>query len=359
MVNNSTNTLHDYLKSFFPEMTSDEKGIALKYTDKVKEFSTMRYGVGIRDASHSGLLKLEGKDSVDFIQRISTNDVGILSVNEKDNTLFTNERGKLIGRSTFVKFADYSFLLTSASNKKRINYWIERYLTSEDVTISDLAEKYSVLEFYGKQAESYLTLLFGKKIDLLTDRNVLEVSLEAFRGTIIKAQFRGVRRFILFFDTIFVKSIIDAIMNEKSIFDVDFIGEEAFEVFRIEKGLPKGGSEITDEYYPDEVNLSTEVNPAKASFIGKSEMLAGNSEKRLCGIVCDSNLLANGTKPELFDDSGNSVGKVTSITESFKLGSYVGLAVVDTIGLKEGRKFHAKQGPGNVDVKIIELKETK
>ena len=69
-----------------------------------------------------------------------------------------------------------------------------------------------------------------------------------------------------------------------------FCDEECAEVFRIERGIPRWGRELTDQIIPTEANLeATSIDYSKGCYIGQEVIsrikMSGQTNKRLCGLV--------------------------------------------------------------------------
>ena len=75
-------------------MVLSEDGTVKVFTDIKEENNAVKFGVGIYNRSESAVLKLTGKDVLDFLQRITTNNVINLEPHHYVSTLFTNEKGR-------------------------------------------------------------------------------------------------------------------------------------------------------------------------------------------------------------------------------------------------------------------------
>jgi len=76
-----------------------------------KEYHALTDFIGIRIMPGKGVYKLKGADTLDFLHRITTNDVKNLQVNEVTHTIFTNENGRIIDYVTLINNGDH-YLMT-------------------------------------------------------------------------------------------------------------------------------------------------------------------------------------------------------------------------------------------------------
>jgi aminomethyltransferase len=103
--------------------------------------------------------------------------------------------------------------------------------------------------------------------------------------------------------------------------------QRAYQILRIEAGLPEIGSEIKDDSLPLEVGLVGAVSFTKGCYIGQ-EIIArmesrGRLAKELLGVHAEAELAPG----EAIHQQGRTVGSVTSATRSPRYGP-IGLASV-------------------------------
>ena len=88
------------------------EGDLIKSFSSVKEeYLALKNGIGVKICYNYSKLKLVGNDVLDYINRIATNSVLQLKTYEHKNTLFTNEKGKIVDRTTLIRLSDYNLLI--------------------------------------------------------------------------------------------------------------------------------------------------------------------------------------------------------------------------------------------------------
>ena len=349
-------TINEFLKERFVDAKINNHGEISVYSSVEKEYYTLKNGVGIKNSSRKLFLKLHGKDVLDFIHRISTNSIDILNVNEKIETLFTNDKGRVIDRATMMRF-DYDFMLIGSPDENaRLQRWIDRYIISEDIKIQHENENF-LFEVCGPQAESYLTLICGKFIDALDNKRIVNVNIEGLIFKIIKNEFpNGLSNYWLFGEASVGIKLIEYLLNHISVFDVQMVGETAHNVFRIENGMPIFPNEINDNYNPHELNLMNLVDFNKGCFIGQEVIMRLDSydkvQRKLVGVLFEGE-----PDDEEFDiiNSGKVIGEITSTAYSHKLKKNIGLALVRKNFAISGKKYLAKNEKEKMEVSITEL----
>ena len=93
-----------YFKDIYDQIKVTDENLVEIYTSIEEEINSVKYGVGIYNRSESAVIHLKGKDVLDFLQRISTNDVLTVEPYHYVTTLFTNEKGRLIDRTVSGSF---------------------------------------------------------------------------------------------------------------------------------------------------------------------------------------------------------------------------------------------------------------
>ncbi|MBM4172151.1 MAG: tRNA-modifying protein YgfZ [Ignavibacteria bacterium] len=308
------------LKKYFPNISVN--GNSIKYYSSIEdEYNTIRYGAGLY-LSNRNILKLTGKDVLDFIHRISSNAVLELKPNHQLNTLFLNEKGRFIDRSNLIHLGDYFLLVGSLNEFNKLYNWINKFIITEDIQINNISNDFTIIDVFGPQSESYLTLLFGDDLKLLNGNNVLNLTINQ---TEILLHSRHITKTLPNYRVIIPRNdssaLLEYMINNKSVFDVNLIGENAFNIYRIEQGIPLAPNEINDELNPHENSLIYEVDFKKGCYIGQ-EVIArldtyNKIQKELVGLKVTEKV---DTKKQyaIVTANGDEAGIVSSLhSESF------------------------------------------
>ena len=115
--------------------------------------------------------------------------------------------------------------------------------------------------------------------------------------------------------------------------EISFCDDDRVEVFRIERGIPRWGRELTAEIIPVEAGLEEScIDYEKGCYIGQeiiSRMkMSGQRNKKLCGFVATGDsALVSGMRLTTSTDR-KEVGWVTSATQSERLDKQIALGYV-------------------------------
>ncbi len=273
------------------------------------------------------LATIKGSDSLDFLNRISTNEVLSLKKGESIQTVLTSDKGRIIDVLTLL-YKDNNDLLVLSSNPsiQPTIQWLKKYLIMEDVKIKILQE-YIGIELHGPRSIDVVKELF---------------SFENFECTFQTYAFHDeTETFILRIPSLSEISVLLIIPKENSTViqsiesSLEQLSNYEKEFLRIEAGLGTSPNELNDRYNPLEAGLLHIINFKKGCYIGQEIIARLDSynkvKQRLFGIKSK-----NPIEPTASIIVENSVvGAVTSVIQ-LPNESYLGLCYIRGEYAQEG-----------------------
>lgn len=354
-------SLSEFLSYKFPNAIKNEESFRF-FTSAKEEYESLRNGVGLRVNSSLVLIQMSGKDVLDFLHRVSTNAVKDLKTLEKRNTIFLNEKGRFIDRTTLISLENDFFLIGSASENKRLFSWVNKFIITEDIQTKDVSSNYAIVDFVGPQAESFLTLLLGKEINTVDSTKVRRFDVDGFTFYFFMNQENnGVKIYKALIDSEKSTGLIEYLFSINSVFDLHVVGDDAFDAFRIENGIPAFPNEINDESNPHEVNLLHEVCFKKGCYIGQ-EVIArldtyDKVQKKLVNVTLNDSISSIDTLI-IIDHEKNESGKITTLSKDELLTVQKGLALIRKKAFENGSLYSAISNKNEIGIKISELPHT-
>ena len=110
--------------------------VAVSYGDVLAECAALRDGAGVIDLSHTTRVLHTGRDALDLLNRLTTNDLGGLGVGEVATTVLTSEIGRVIDLFQVVRLGSDQLLLTSDSfDPEPMIENIDKYTILEDAVL--------------------------------------------------------------------------------------------------------------------------------------------------------------------------------------------------------------------------------
>ena len=352
-------SFNNFIQSLGIEAEINADGRIKKYSSVEDELNALYDGVGLRNLSYSGMIELRGKDVLDFLHRISTNSIKELGKEQITRTIFTTEKGRLIDLATLLNFEDYQLLFCSEEHQPKVLRWIQKYVITDDVKVSDINGKYVLLELSGSQADSFITLICGTIVNGIPENSFKVISVEGMLFFLAKMRDeRNNLKFWIIADQVNGQRFVKYSVENKGIFDFQLVGEEAYNIYRVERGIIAAPNEINDNYNPNEAGLLHFIDFKKGCYIGQ-EVIArldtyDKTQRNIKGVVF--NEPAEQTEYSLFNGDGNEGGKVTSVVYSIKCKKNIGLGYIRKNYLEEGTLLKASNEAGKeVEVTVHKI----
>lgn len=340
-----------YIVDHFENHQLSENNLVEICSNIEEELNSVKYGVGIYNRSESAVIHMKGKDVLDFLQRISTNDVLKLEPYHYVSTLFINEKGRLIDRMILVRTEDDYYLVGGKKNDAIIYRWLDRYIITEDVKIENKTGEHLILDVIGPQADSYLTLICGREVDDLDNNKMHEIIIDNTRSYLLKkTTASGENIYWIITQVKYAEELLDYLLSHRSVFDLSMVGEKAFDYYRVINSVPKYPNEINDNYNPHEAGLINDVSFNKGCYIGQ-EIVArletyDKVQKRIRKIRIDG--ISKVELPSAIYQNGNDlIGIITTLVKADENSHYEGLAFIKSA-------FQSKEEITNLKIDSIE-----
>src|ERR1700756_792515 len=123
------------------------------------EHDTVRNAVGVFDVSHMGEFLITGKQALDLIQKVTSNDASLLQIGDIQYSCMTNGGGGIVDDLLVYRIDESSYMLVvNASNIEKDWNWISKYNT-EGAEMKDISDRTSLLAVQGPKAAEALQSL--------------------------------------------------------------------------------------------------------------------------------------------------------------------------------------------------------
>lgn len=326
--------------------------------NKRQEYLTYIKGISFKVHPNKMVIQLEGKDTLDYLHRISTNSLKTLKPLGKAITLFTNEKGRIIDRTHVLVTEQGCLLVGNGCEKNKLFSWINRYIITEDIISTCASNDFSLIEILGEQSTGFLSLLLGDKFLELKDNNYITFEIDGEINYLFKDSYNGTTFSYLILSSADSEIVINYLNENKSFYETAIIPDVVYKSFRIEKGIPKQPFEINDSINPHENGLISDVSFNKGCYIGQ-EVIArldtyDKVQRVLKGVIFEKEI-----NPELpakiLSINGEEIGIITSIVYSEMFKKQIGLAIVRKKYLENDSEFFVSAGDERIKIIITDL----
>ena len=282
----------------------------------IEDYEFIRGGSSGFYEQKRGLIAISGKEAVQFLNGLITNDIAKLEENGQMSAAFPNAQGRLLAVVRVLKIGDKLLFETEAATHEKVYNNLFRFTYAGDFFVEDLSEKYK-----------YFSMENGKwKME-----NNGAIEFQNFSGA----------------DCFVPNEATESFIGELKKQHFVEISGELYEVLRVENGVPLYGVDMSEATIVPEIGDET-ISYNKGCYIGQ-EIIArihfrGHIAKRLTGLVLgvgsrESRVESEMQNAELKSLDGKSAGKITSVTFSPKLEKTIALAYVRYDYLADGTEL--------------------
>jgi len=331
----------------------------VRYTTINQEHENVRNHVGIFDVSHMGQFFIKGSESLDLLQKVSSNDASKLVVGQAQYTCFPNDKGGIVDDFIAYKISEDEYMLVvNASNIQKDFNWIKEANTF-DAELTDKSDDMALLALQGPKATKVLEKLTDTQVDQIPYYYFAMGEVCGIKDVIISGTgYTGSGGFELYLnnkDAVKVWNKILEVGKEENILP---IGLGARDTLRLEMGYCLYGHEINDDISPIEAGLGWITKTKKeADFFSKQifiDQRANGVARKLVGFeVLDKRVPRQGY--EIVDTDENVIGIVTSGTFSPSLDKPIGIGYVPKSMSKVGQDLGIKIRNKVLHAKIVKM----
>ncbi|WP_409289235.1 glycine cleavage system aminomethyltransferase GcvT [Peribacillus sp. SCS-37] len=306
--------------------------LPVQFTSIKEEHEAVRTKAGLFDVSHMGEIEVKGPESLQFLQKVMTNDVSKLVDGGAQYTAMCYENGGTVDDLIVYKKADGDYLLVvNAANILKDYEWLEQNRT-EDCRLKNISTDIAQLALQGPKAEAVLQKLSGSQnlseIGFFKFKD--DVELNGIKALVSRTGYTGEDGFEIYCQSSDAKKVWKDILEAGKEEGVLPVGLGARDTLRFEANLALYGQELSADITPIEAGIGFAVNVKKAeNFIGKSvlkDQKENGAPRKLVGVEMIDRGIPRHGYPVYAD--GGLIGEVTTGTQSPTLKKNIGLALV-------------------------------
>jgi len=300
-------------------------------TGILEEHQAVRERAGLFDVSHMGEVEVKGKDALQYIQKLITNDLTKLTDGKALYSPMCYPNGGTVDDLLVYRYSENHYLIViNASNIDKDVEWFEQHLTG-DVQLKNISEQISQLAVQGPSAETILQKLVDIDLsEIGTFYFQSDVDINGSKALVSRTGYTGEDGFEIYLSNHDAPNVWDMILDAGKDEGILPCGLGARDTLRFEARLPLYGQELSKDITPIEAGLGFFVKLDKGDFIGR-EVLAKQKEqgapRKLVGIEMIDRGIPRSHYPVYIDDK--KIGEVTTGTQSPTLKKNLGLALID------------------------------
>ena len=292
----------------------------IEYSGIIDEHLTVCQCVGVFDVSHMGEFWVKGPKALAFLQKVTSNNVAVLTPGKIQYTCFPNDKGGIVDDLLVYQYEPEKYMLVvNAANIEKDWDWCVSHNT-EGAELENASDHMAQLAVQGPKA----ILALQKLTDIdLSSIPYYTFKVGKFAGEenviISNTGYSGAGGFELYFYPNVADTIWKAVFEAGEEFDIKPIGLGARDTLRLEMGFCLYGNDLDDTTSPIEAGLGwiTKFIEGK-EFINRPMLEKQKAEgvtRKLVGFeMVDRGIPRHGY--ELVNSDGEKIGIVTSGTMS-------------------------------------------
>lgn len=307
--------------------------LPVQFTGIIEEHEAVRRQAGIFDVSHMGEILVEGKQAVDFLNHMLTNNVAQVAIDQAQYNALCYPDGGTIDDLIIFKLTESQFLITpNAANTGTVFHWLNEH-NQMDVKLTDISEKTGLLALQGPSATAILHELTDLDLDSIRPYHFAQnVTVAGISNILVsRTGYTGEDGFELYISAAETVHLWNKLLKAGMEEGLLPCGLGARNTLRLEAGLALYGHELSREISPIEGGIGFAVKTKKeVPFIGQEALKKQYGEKlerRVRGLELIDKGIARENYP-VFSETGEEIGYVTSGTKSPTLNKSIALALL-------------------------------
>lgn len=272
------------------------------------ELRALLEGCGLYDLSWQAKFVLTGEDRVRWLNGMVTNNVRDLAVGGGVYCFVLTAQGRIVADLVAYNRGDYLLVTSDRAQAPAISEIFDRFIIMDDVEVADISDKLSAVGLAGPQAAHILTAA-APDLPSLAEGQVADLVWRNIGITVARGAHPNFEGYEIWFAADQAPTVWDALAHAGA----TPVGSEALEWYRIARGIPRFGIDLTARDLPQETEQKHALSFTKGCYIGQEivERIRARAilHRTFTGFVLEGEPPQTGTK---ITGGDKNVGEVTS-----------------------------------------------
>lgn len=327
--------------------------LPVQYASAVKEHLAVRESAGLFDVSHMGQVEIKGPDAARFVQRLTCNDIEMLTDFQAQYSAFLTNEGTIIDDIVVYRFnSEHFFICINSATREKDVQWLKSHAFG-NIQLDDVSDNYVQLALQGPKAESILQKIVPADLSEIKFYRFTTSEIDGAPAIISRTGYTGEDGFEIYLPPEKGEFLWEEIFKAGGNDGVSPAGLAARNTLRLEMKFPLYGNDITEETNPLEAGLGWIVKFG-TGFIGENRLkeIRGEGIKRkLVGFEMVDTGIARDGYPVII--GGKEFGKVTSGGYSPSLNKSIGVAYMPLDKTAPGSTFAVEIRGRRREAKVV------
>ena len=272
------------------------------------EFRALLGTCGFFDMSWQAKLVLSGEDRVRWLNGMVTNNIRDLAIGRGVYSFLLNAQGRILGDLVAYNRGDYLLVTTDRVQSATIAEVFDRYIIMDDVEVADISDKLSAVGLAGPQSKRTMRTA-GIDVSQLEPGQVVDLVWQKIGVSVARNTHPNMDGYEIWFAAEQADTMWDTLIAAGA----TPVGSEAFEWYRIARGVPRYGLDLSQRDLPQETEQKHALNFSKGCYIGQEivERIRARAilHRTFTGFLVEGEPPQLGTKVQA---EGKNIGEITS-----------------------------------------------
>ncbi len=311
------------------------------FGDSASEYRSVRESVGVADRTDLAVIRLHGRDPVKMMQGLITNDLAGAVAGKGVYAGMLTPKGRMIAelRAFTRQFAEGTevIVLLPREALAGTREHLKKFVPPMFARWADVSEELTTIGIYGPLSGELLKSAIGPD-ELGEVEDFVSVDFSGEPLLIARTDYAGGEEgYDLVVSVGKAGDLWEKLVEGAREMGGSHVGFGALETLRVEAGIPRYGSELTEKTIPTEAYESTGMIPRAISFTkgcytGQEVVIRiahrGHVNRHLRGLLLGDGPAPTAGTPLFSDDAGKEIGWTTSAVHSPRLGETIALGFV-------------------------------
>lgn len=344
----------------FAEVFGIEEGAF--YSDPMHEYEAVRNSAGLIDMSSGGAIKIGGKEAIQFLNGLVTNNVKTLEKGKGIHAAFLTGHGKVRAFCRILGLGDEFLVLTDPQTHENVFNYVFPFTYAGDFKVEDVSGHNRIISVQGSRALEVMKEVSFEPVPSLADLDWMDTIIAGQSVKVLRASHTGEVGYDILASS-GLEDVWDFLLLKGAFHSIKPCGTVALDILRIEAGIPVYGIDVDESNMMLETGLVGSVSYTKGCYTGQEAVAMatyrGHVSKKLCGLRIAGDILPApkdkivraGTEA----GAGKEIGYVTSATRSPALSANIALGYVKYGHFEPGNSVDVLTANGPVSATIVEL----
>ncbi len=329
-----------------------------RFSKPALEYEAARERAAIYPAQDRGLLEIAGRDRVDWLHNLLTNDIKSLSPGQGCYSFALDNRGRILMDFNVLADEEAFWIDLDRTLIPKALAHFDRYTFCEDLAFSDRSDQTVRFFLLGSQLQGWAEAIGAGAVLDQELLGITKITLDGVPVRAVRHDVAGLPAIDLHVPSEQAVACWRSLMKAGQAFGVRPIGSRTLRTLQIEAGIPVYGQDIDETVLPAETNqLERAVSFTKGCYIGQ-EIVArmkthGSVARHMVGLrlrKAPSQLPSE----KLLLAEGKAVGRLTSACDSPAVGDVIALGYLTTPWATPGQYVRVASDPP-VEAEVVPL----